>query len=189
MYTETIVLKITKMSNLKLILTLGVLISASNAKVVNVKNGCSTPILVNVEDTQYTLLSGEKIILTTPPEWSATISAVTLDNQEQQVGKTEAKLSFNTTQDRYSVSLVNGFNLRLKIVPNGSSGCNTALCTFDLLHLCPKNSQVLNNLGQVIGCENEPEIMSYICPLAIVNQSSDNEQICTEAISYFVLFF
>ncbi|GJW20804.1 thaumatin-like protein 1 [Tanacetum coccineum] len=55
-------------------------------------------------------------------------------------------------KDTYDVSLVDGFNLPVSIVPNG--GCETADCPVDINAQCPSQFAVPNGSGATIGCKS-----------------------------------
>ncbi|KAG7592259.1 Thaumatin family [Arabidopsis thaliana x Arabidopsis arenosa] len=72
----------------------------------------------------------------------------------------------NAVQDFYDVSLVDGYNVQMKITPQGGSGdCQTAGCVSDVNAICPKELQVTGPSGVAAcksACEafNKPE---YCC--------------------------
>ncbi|CAH9097548.1 unnamed protein product [Cuscuta europaea] len=54
----------------------------------------------------------------------------------------------------YDVSLVDGFNVPVSMIPvGGGSGCGVAACEMDLNVLCPKNMSVVLH-GKVVGCKS-----------------------------------
>lgn len=65
-------------------------------------------------------------------------------------------------QDFYDISLVDGYNLPMRIIPvagtytvpasGGKYACGTAGCTSDLLLTCPTELRTLNSSGQTVGC-------------------------------------
>lgn len=56
--------------------------------------------------------------------------------------------------DRYSISLLAGFNIPISIVPYGGSGeCRPISCLMDLNLRCPRALQVRSN-GRVVGCNS-----------------------------------
>ncbi|XP_010459595.1 PREDICTED: pathogenesis-related protein 5-like [Camelina sativa] len=72
----------------------------------------------------------------------------------------------NSVQDFYDVSLVDGYNVQMKITPQGGSGnCITAGCVSDVNAICPNELRVTGAAGVVAcksACEafNKPE---YCC--------------------------
>ncbi|HYS39694.1 MAG TPA: thaumatin family protein [Pseudonocardiaceae bacterium] len=57
------------------------------------------------------------------------------------------------TFDDYDVSLVDGYNLPITMVPvNGTGQCTPAGCTTDFNATCPPALQKVDNAGHVIGC-------------------------------------
>nr|GEX93977.1 hypothetical protein [Tanacetum cinerariifolium] len=58
-------------------------------------------------------------------------------------------------KDFYDVSLVDGFNLPVSIVPNG--GCATADCPVDINARCPSQFALRNGAGATIGCRSACE--------------------------------
>ncbi|KAJ7539476.1 hypothetical protein O6H91_11G095800 [Diphasiastrum complanatum] len=58
------------------------------------------------------------------------------------------------SKDFYDVSLVDGFNLPVRISPIGGSGdCRAADCVSNVNGVCPSQLQVTNN-GQVVACQS-----------------------------------
>ncbi|PWA83981.1 thaumatin [Artemisia annua] len=55
-------------------------------------------------------------------------------------------------KDTYDVSLVDGFNLPVSIVPQG--GCATSDCPVDINAQCPSQFAVRNGSGATIGCKS-----------------------------------
>ncbi|GJS21296.1 thaumatin-like protein 1 [Tanacetum coccineum] len=55
-------------------------------------------------------------------------------------------------KDTYDVSLVDGFNLPISIVPNG--GCATTDCPVDINAQCPSQFALRNGAGATIGCRS-----------------------------------
>ncbi|XP_058225222.1 pathogenesis-related thaumatin-like protein 3.5 [Rhododendron vialii] len=56
--------------------------------------------------------------------------------------------------DRYSISLLAGFNIPISVVPYGGSGeCRPISCLTDLNPRCPSALQVRSN-GRVVGCNS-----------------------------------
>jgi hypothetical protein len=69
---------------------------------------------------------------------------------------TLAKISLDSAnnQDFYDVSLVDGYNVPMEIVPLGGSGksCNSTGCPTDLNAVCPTELKVTKN-GTVVACQ------------------------------------
>lgn len=68
----------------------------------------------------------------------------------------EFTLNGNAGLDFYDVSLVDGYNLPMQVVPQGSGGCNTTGCPADLNRICPPELSVLGADGgsKVIACKS-----------------------------------
>ncbi|XP_044757458.1 thaumatin-like protein 1b [Coccinella septempunctata] len=66
----------------------------------------------------------------------------------------------NAGLDYYDVSLVDGFNLKASMTPQGGQGdgsqysCKKAGCDTDINQKCPGELQLKNGQGQVIGCKS-----------------------------------
>ncbi|XP_020266351.1 thaumatin-like protein, partial [Asparagus officinalis] len=71
---------------------------------------------------------------------------------------TLAEFTLNNPVDYYDVSLVDGFNAPMSIIPRGyrssrsTSSCQTIRCDSDLNQICPKALQVVNKAGDVVAC-------------------------------------
>ncbi|KAG8646166.1 pathogenesis-related thaumatin-like protein 3.5 [Manihot esculenta] len=97
--------------------------------------------------------------------------------------------------DFYDVSLVDGFNLPIGILPlNGKGNCSNAGCESDLRGSCPSELSVKSN-GQVVACRSACDVFNtdeYCCrgaysePVACVssNYSKVFKQACPAASSY-----
>jgi hypothetical protein len=68
---------------------------------------------------------------------------------------TLAEFTLDNPVDYYDVSLVDGYNMRVSIVPLGGSGpnCKTISCLSDLNKHCPNGLQVRKN-GRVVACKS-----------------------------------
>ncbi|KAI3444972.1 hypothetical protein Pfo_001637 [Paulownia fortunei] len=79
-----------------------------------------------------------------------------------------AEFTLDSPEDFYDVSLVDGFNMPVSIVPSGGSGnCSAVNCISNLNLECPEKLQVRrNNRGETVACKsaclafNEPQ---YCC--------------------------
>ncbi|PPS03106.1 hypothetical protein GOBAR_AA17557 [Gossypium barbadense] len=79
----------------------------------------------------------------------------------------EVALAASAGQDFYDVSLVDGFNLPLSVIPQGgSAGCGATGCPANVNSACPPELQVKGSDGGVIACKsaclafNQPQ---YCC--------------------------
>ncbi|GLT69252.1 hypothetical protein SLA2020_414150 [Shorea laevis] len=79
----------------------------------------------------------------------------------------EFTLSGSGGQDFYDVSLVDGFNLPVSIIPQGSSaGCPSTSCPGNVNQVCPLELAVKGFDGSVIACKSACEAFSqpqYCC--------------------------
>ncbi|GFZ02788.1 pathogenesis-related thaumatin superfamily protein [Actinidia rufa] len=67
---------------------------------------------------------------------------------------TLAEFTLNSPLDFYDISLVDGFNIPVSVVPTGGSGdCKSAQCLSDLNQNCPHGLQVRRN-GRVVACKS-----------------------------------
>ncbi|KAG2671544.1 hypothetical protein I3760_13G002400 [Carya illinoinensis] len=68
---------------------------------------------------------------------------------------TLAEFTLDSPVDFYDVSLVDGYNMRISIVPKGGSGpnCKEVSCVSDLNRHCPDGLQVKMN-GHVVACKS-----------------------------------
>ncbi|KAL6575495.1 hypothetical protein OROHE_000872 [Orobanche hederae] len=67
-----------------------------------------------------------------------------------------AEFTLDSPDDFYDVSLVDGFNLPVSIVPSGGSGnCSAVECSSNLNPECPEKLQVEeNNGGKIVACKS-----------------------------------
>ncbi|XP_059434970.1 pathogenesis-related thaumatin-like protein 3.5, partial [Corylus avellana] len=68
---------------------------------------------------------------------------------------TLVEFTLESPVDYYNVSLVDGYNMRVSIVPSGGSGpnCKQRSCLSDLNKHCPNGLQVRRN-GHVVACKS-----------------------------------
>lgn len=68
----------------------------------------------------------------------------------------EFKLDGDGGMDFYDVSLVDGYNLPLLVIPQGGSGgnCTTTGCVVDLNGACPAELKVTSSDGDGVGCKS-----------------------------------
>ncbi|XP_030760497.1 thaumatin-like protein 1 [Sitophilus oryzae] len=174
----------------KVLVVISALIVLAASKVVKVQNKRSNSLLVSVGGSEYTVAANSVVAVTLDDEWSGSISAIPVDAEVTDGPKTQIDFSLSTAEDSYSVSLLNGFNLPVKVIATGSTACTSSVCAANILRVCPTDSQVLNSTGTVVACQNSPLVMSNLCPLAVVDEltSIANVQKCTSAVGYLVLF-
>ncbi|KAF8050308.1 hypothetical protein N665_1997s0003 [Sinapis alba] len=135
--------------------------------------------------TGFSLNSSESRVISIPPSWSGRIWARTLCNQNTTTGKftcatgdcvssqiecsgagakPPATLGLNISGislirnlDFYDVSLVDGYNVPMMIVPRGGVGkCNATGCTVDLNGVCPTQVKVTVG-GVAVACRSACE--------------------------------
>ncbi|XP_018565695.1 thaumatin-like protein [Anoplophora glabripennis] len=159
------------------------------SRVIQVKNTGSVSLLVSVTDqSDITVLTGSTALVTVSDDFSGTISALPADSESTDIPRTKVELTLSVTQDTYSVSLVEGFNLRAKVIPLQGTDCSTALCSANLLASCPAANQVLNTLGVVVACTNSPVVFKTICPKAVVTSDDVANVLTCQAQSYLIIF-
>ncbi|KAJ0039242.1 hypothetical protein Pint_24047 [Pistacia integerrima] len=75
-----------------------------------------------------------------------------------------AEFTLNSPMDFYDVSLVDGYNLPISVIPSDGTGdkCRAIMCVSDLNQKCPNELQQVEK-GKVVGCKsacmafNKPE--------------------------------
>ncbi|KAJ7782572.1 thaumatin [Mycena maculata] len=83
----------------------------------------------------------------------------------------EWTLGANGQPDNYDVSLVDGFNIPMSVVP--TAGCPTAACTADLNTNCkPPGARRLQGPGGIVGCKSA-------CAASVDNTPADSPNCCT----------
>ncbi|KAG9149017.1 hypothetical protein Leryth_010624 [Lithospermum erythrorhizon] len=80
----------------------------------------------------------------------------------------EFTLNGHNNMDFYDVSLVDGYNLPMVVVPQGGSGinCTTTGCFVDLNGDCPSELKVMSNGGDGVACKSACEAFAeeqYCC--------------------------
>ncbi|CAH0564875.1 unnamed protein product [Brassicogethes aeneus] len=85
--------------------------------------------------------------------------------------RTEVELTLGAEMDQYDVSLINGWNLPMKIVPQNGDNCQASVCTPNMLHICPDEDRVLNARGIPVACRNSPMVFKKVCPNSITDEN------------------
>ncbi|KAL2249981.1 UNVERIFIED_CONTAM: Thaumatin-like protein 1 [Sesamum indicum] len=80
----------------------------------------------------------------------------------------EFTLDGDAGKDFYDVSLVDGYNLPMLVVPQGGSGvnCSNTGCVFDLNGACPSDLRVTSSDGEGVACKSACEAFrndQYCC--------------------------
>ncbi|XP_019881448.1 uncharacterized protein LOC109609252 [Aethina tumida] len=167
------------------IFTILLVVSATFAKQVVVQNKANSILQVSVTgQDDITLLPKTIVNLELDSTWSGSISAC---NDVCDGPRSSAVLNLGTDQDQYAVSLVDGFNLPIKVIPINSKGCNAAVCGANINKLCPAENQVVNSLGVVRACKNSPLLFQSLCPKAVVTLGDQLDVQTCNALSYKVI--
>ncbi|XP_059453296.1 pathogenesis-related thaumatin-like protein 3.5 [Corylus avellana] len=175
-----------KLFPLLLLLSLGSIASAAvftinNQCIYTVWPGIFSQNGLNLGGGGFSLASGQSVQLTVQPGWSGRLWARTRCNFSSsgngrcitgdcrgslrcalsgEPPATLAEFTLSTDPrdgiDFYDVSLVDGYNVGMLIVPIGGTGdCQYAGCTADLNGDCPKELQVTDsNSGSVVACKS-----------------------------------
>lgn len=179
-------------------------------------SGSSSPML---SSTGFELGNGATLSLDVPTHWSGRFWARTLCHSDPTGnfrcmtgdcgsgeiscnGKggappatlAEFTLAGNMNKDFYDISLVDGFNLPLSVVPQGGTECPSTSCTANLNTQCPETLAVKDQ-GSTIGCNsacvalNQPQYCCtgehntpQTCPPT--SQSQYFKSQCPQAYSY-----
>ncbi|XP_056642761.1 uncharacterized protein LOC130449105 isoform X2 [Diorhabda sublineata] len=118
--------------------------------------------------------------------WSGKIFARSEDCQYKKCNSpyTVAELNFggDSKEDKYRVSVANGYNKPIKIQPTGlNSFCKISTCNFKLKENCPKTHQVTSeDNDNIVSCKAIPEVFEKLCPQATELFS------CKTSNTYFV---
>ncbi|GAV61127.1 Thaumatin domain-containing protein [Cephalotus follicularis] len=165
----------------------------------------------------FALKPGQSAVYNAPAGWSGRIWARTGCNFSHDTGtgtcqtgscgtqlnctgpssppNTIAEITVGGDTDFYDVSLVNGFNLPIYILPlKGKGNCSIAGCDGDLRQSCPSQLAVKEN-GTVIACKSacdEFDTDEYCCRGSYAdpavckptNYSMSFKQVCPAASSY-----
>nr|XP_043611464.1 thaumatin-like protein 1b [Erigeron canadensis] len=97
------------------------------------------------------------------------------------------------SKDFYDISLVDGFNLPVSVVPQG--GCPTTNCPSDINSRCPPELVVKDGAGRTVGCKSACEAFhqpQYCCTddhntpetCPPTNYSEFYKNLCPDAYSY-----
>ncbi|KAI9013900.1 thaumatin [Phycomyces nitens] len=165
----------------------------TNGVTITVSNQCSYDVQVNQGTNDQsssgggsTLASGSSTDIQVPSNWGGRIWARkectgSKDcNSSAPASLAEFLLKGANGDDFYDISLVDGYNVGMSISPNGKSGsgydCGTPTCSN--LPACPKDAQVKDSKGNVVGCESSCKDCEDTEYAAAVKKA------CPEAYSY-----
>ncbi|XP_018565693.1 thaumatin-like protein 1a [Anoplophora glabripennis] len=150
---------------------------AKHIKGIQIKNRGMEKLWVEMTDEDgFYLPSGQLASIVVEDKWTGRIRA-----HPEECGKktcnlpyTEAVLRFEGegNEDRYYVSVIEGFNRPIKIQPTSHErACKPALCHANINHHCPRTHQSTNSQGAVVACKTIPELFQRLCPQAITAEA------------------
>ncbi|KAJ8918021.1 hypothetical protein NQ315_011474 [Exocentrus adspersus] len=159
--------------------TWGLLVTSSQAKHIKgiqIKNRGPERLWVEMTDEEgFYLPSGQLASIVVEDRWMGKIRA-----HPEECGKsscdhpyTEAVLKFQgeENEDRYYVSIIEGFNRPIKIQPTSHDHvCKPALCHANINHHCPRVHQSTDSEGHVVACRSTPDLFQKLCPLAVTSE-------------------
>ncbi|KAH6772950.1 Pathogenesis-related thaumatin superfamily protein [Perilla frutescens var. hirtella] len=89
-----------------------------------------------------------------------------------------AEFTLDSPEDFYDVSLVDGFNMPVSVIPSGGSGdCSAVNCRSDLNLQCPEKLQVrLDGGGETVACKSA--CLAFNQPQYCCTGAYNNPQIC-----------
>ncbi|CAH0550172.1 unnamed protein product [Brassicogethes aeneus] len=141
--------------------------------------------ITGMEDIK--MLPGAVQMVSMEENWSGNISAC---SEVCDGPKTVAELKLGAEQDQYVVSVVNGFNLPMKLIPetHHETHCKASVCAANVLKMCPEENRVVDSLGNTAACQGVPELLKAVCPDAIVEETERiTKEQCCKALGYLVL--
>nr|GFC55140.1 hypothetical protein [Tanacetum cinerariifolium] len=130
------------------------LIHGVHSAVFTIRNNCPYSIApatltgggAAASTTGFQLASGASNNINIPTPWTACNGA----GAKPPATLAEFTIGGSGGKDFYDVSLVDGFNLPVSIVPNG--GCARSDCPVDINARCPSQFALRNRAGAAIGC-------------------------------------
>ncbi|CAH0549376.1 unnamed protein product [Brassicogethes aeneus] len=149
-----------------------ILVTCVFGRQLQISNSFMTGITVSVtgySDIQMSSLSNHNLNVEEP--WSGIITACHSYCGDDV--RTQAQLTLSSKGDSYAVSLVNGFNIRIRI--ETQKPCNGTLCYSDLLSLCPQENRIIKS-NRVVACMNTPSLFEKECPEAIVTDGEKSSK-------------
>ncbi|XP_019881484.1 uncharacterized protein LOC109609283 [Aethina tumida] len=163
------------------------LISAAFGKQVLVQNEKNVALTLSVsnQDDQK-VLPHSLVNLTLPEEWQGGISACA---EICDGPRTLVELTLSANGDFYDVSLINGFNVPIKVIPIERQNCRAAICGANINKVCPEENQVTNSLGEVEACKHSPLIFQTLCPRAVISPEDNTNVLTCNATSYRIVIY
>ncbi|KAJ8946566.1 hypothetical protein NQ318_008296 [Aromia moschata] len=161
------------------------LFGAAYSRVLQVQNIASVPLVVSITgQDDVTVLPKTMVLVTVEEDFSGTISAIPSNAENADIPTTKVQLTLSPAGDSYAVSLIDGFNLKAKIVPIQGINCSAAVCFADLISKCPLENRVINSFNVTVACSNSPLVFRTICPRAVVSSEDVTKVLRCQAISY-----
>lgn len=166
---------------------------------------------VSLNTTGFDLKKGESRVIDAPKSWEGRFWCKSLcSTNSVRSPATLVDFSFNkyNGQDLYDVSLVEGYNLPLVVVPVGLRSCNSTGCVLNLNKTCPSELKVGREhqpVGCMSDCQNQKpfkyytrrkitcvsksdEIFKRECPLANVDGDATRLFTCSNPHGYVITF-
>ncbi|XP_023012170.2 uncharacterized protein [Leptinotarsa decemlineata] len=178
------------------LLTVNCGLTPLHIKGIQIKNKGDERLWIEMtNEDSFSLPPGQVASVILEYTWSGKIFA---RSEQCQVKKcntpyTVAELTFGGPEgeDRYSVSIKDGFNKPVKIQPTSpKSFCKSASCSANIISQCPKTHQVKDEDLNVVACRSFPELFQSLCPSAVTSDSdiATNTLSCKTSNTYFVTF-
>ncbi|CAH1155024.1 unnamed protein product [Phaedon cochleariae] len=160
---------------------------------VQIKNKGNERLWIEMTDEDsFVLPPGQLASVILDFTWSGTISARPEDCQHKKCNSptTIARLAFGGEkgEDRYHISIADGFNRPMKIQPTGHNNfCKPTACNANINQHCPASHQVKDD-DAVVACRSNPELFQKLCPQAVASEGDlkTNTIVCRTSNTYFV---
>ncbi|KAG5868718.1 Thaumatin-like protein 1a [Gonioctena quinquepunctata] len=165
-------------------------------KGIQIKNKGNERLWIEMtNEDSFTLPSGQMASVILEHTWSGKIFARSDDCQVKKCNTpyTVAELSFDRPGegDRYRVSIMDGFNIPIKIQPTGKENfCKPATCNTNIIKHCPQSHQLRDEEDKttVVACRSYPELFKELCPFAVTSNEdlANNTFTCKTSNTYTV---
>ncbi|KAK6928696.1 LOW QUALITY PROTEIN: Thaumatin family [Dillenia turbinata] len=132
--------------------------------------------------------AGEAALLTTMARGNVSLVTVALNcaGAGGAPPATLAEFTLNSPVDFYDVSLVDGYNMKMSIVPYGGSGkCAAVWCVTGVNQKCPTQLRVKSDEGQVVACRSA--CMAFNKPKYCCTGAYNNPKTCKP--TYYATLF
>ncbi|CAG9836883.1 unnamed protein product [Diabrotica balteata] len=162
-------------------------------KGIQIKNNGQEGLWIEMtNENSFNLPAGQMASVILEDSWSGKIFARSEECQYKKCNSpyTVAELTFggDAKDDRYRVSVIDGYNKPIKIQPSGPNNfCKVSSCKINLKLNCPPTHQIKGeDTDDTVACHALPDVFQSLCPHAATSDTDKDMFSCKTSNTYFV---